>query len=142
MYSHISTTVRLHVAYVGSDYYPLSWNPLRILGSEQDILLEDSKDPQNRGRCIPPARPFPPGGLLDASKRLKTPLRRLQMALKWPKRPPRRLQMAPRRPKRPSRGLQEPPRSIFPLNMGPLNLKEPSKSIGKILVLSLYTNLA
>ena len=64
------------------------------------------------------------------------------MAIRCPKRPPRRLQMAPRRPKRPSRGLQDPPRSIFPLNMDPLNLKKPSKSIGKIVVLSLYTNVA
>ena len=37
--------MRLHVAYVGSGYYPLSWNPLSILDSEQNILLEDSKDP-------------------------------------------------------------------------------------------------
>ena len=37
--------MRLHVAYVGSGYYPLSWNPLSILDSEQDILLEDPKDP-------------------------------------------------------------------------------------------------
>ena len=28
----------------GSDYCPLSWNPLSILDSEQNILLEDSKD--------------------------------------------------------------------------------------------------
>ena len=41
----LSATVRLHVAYVGSGYYPLSWNPLSILDSEQNILLEDSKDP-------------------------------------------------------------------------------------------------
>ena len=31
----ISATVRLHVAYVGSDYYPLSWIPLNILGSDR-----------------------------------------------------------------------------------------------------------
>ena len=37
--------MRLHVAYVGSGYYPLRWNPLSILDSEQNILLEDSKDP-------------------------------------------------------------------------------------------------
>ena len=43
----LSATVRLHVAYVGSVYYPLSWNPLNILGSEQDILLEDSKESPN-----------------------------------------------------------------------------------------------
>ena len=43
--SFLSATARLHVAYVGSDYYPLSWNPVSILDSEPDILLEDSKDP-------------------------------------------------------------------------------------------------
>ena len=37
--------MRLHVAHVGSGYYPLSLNPLSILDSEQNILLEDSKDP-------------------------------------------------------------------------------------------------
>ena len=59
----LSATVRLHVAYVGSDYYPLNWNPLSILGSEQDILLEDSKDPpKTRGtvqflKVVPSRRP-------------------------------------------------------------------------------------
>jgi hypothetical protein len=31
----LSATVRLHVAYVGSGYYPLSWIPLNILGSDR-----------------------------------------------------------------------------------------------------------
>ena len=29
-YVFLSATVRLHVAYVGSGYYPLSWTPLRF----------------------------------------------------------------------------------------------------------------
>ena len=62
----LSATVRLHVAYVRSDFYPLSWNPLSILDSEQNILLEDSKDPPKttaaspppiRLRWVPPPRP-------------------------------------------------------------------------------------
>ena len=68
-----------------------------------------------------------PGGFQDASRILKTISRSLQEASRSPKTPPR--------------GLQDPPRSIFPFNMDPLNLKKPSKSIGKIIVLGLYTNL-
>ena len=45
--------MRLHVAYVRSDYYPLSWNPLSILDSEQNILLEDSKDPPKTAGANP-----------------------------------------------------------------------------------------
>ncbi len=49
--------MRLHVAYVGSGYYPLSWYPLNILDSEQDILLEDSKDPPKTATAVSiPAR--------------------------------------------------------------------------------------
>ena len=46
--------MRLHVAYVGSGYYPLSWNPLGILGFEQDILLEDFKDPPKTASALDP----------------------------------------------------------------------------------------
>ena len=55
-----SATVRLHVAYVGSGYYPLSWNPLSILDSEQNILLEDSKDPPKTASVGPPPFGGPP----------------------------------------------------------------------------------
>ena len=54
----------------------------KILDSELEYLLEDSKDPPKTATAAAiPARfqPVPtPGGLLDDSKRLKTPLRRLQ----------------------------------------------------------------
>ena len=69
--------MRLHVAYVGLDYYPLSWNPLSILGSGQDILLEDSKDPpKTAGAADMPIGGPPPEAYLttqSASRRLKTP---------------------------------------------------------------------
>ena len=104
----LSATVRLHVAYVGSDYYPLSWNPLSILGSEQDILLEASKDPpQNPGRGSEPVRPPHSGGLLDASKRLQTLLRRLKTPPRWPLDAPRGLQDTFRWPQDAPRSLQE-----------------------------------
>ena len=65
-----SATVRLHVAYVRSDNYPLSCNPLSILGSEQDILLEDSEDPpKSAGAESLPFGPPPVEAYLpDASK--------------------------------------------------------------------------
>ena len=104
--------MRLHVAYVGSGYYPLSWNPLSILDSEQNILLEDSKDPPKTAGAVSiplySARPSPPGGLLDASKRLKTPLRRFQDGPQMP-------QEASKTPsdasKTPQEGLQRLPKA-------------------------------
>ena len=79
------------------------WMPCRRLGSEQEGLLEDFKDPPKTATAVDrPIRP-PPGGLLDASKRLKTSLRRLQDGLRCPKKPLRG-------PKEASRGPQEPPR--------------------------------
>ena len=59
MFISLSATVRLHVAYVGSDYYPLNKYLLNILGSKQDILLEE--------RGMDPYPPHPPGALLDSS---------------------------------------------------------------------------
>ena len=60
--------MRLHVAYVGSDYCPLSWNSLSILGSEQDILLDDSKDLTKTlaaATAIPLGRPTMHGNATD-----------------------------------------------------------------------------
>ena len=73
--------MRLHVAYVGSGYYPLSWNPLNILDSEQDILLEDSKDPPKTATAVPTHRRPPPEAYLtpqSASRRLQDASRRLE----------------------------------------------------------------
>ena len=67
-----SATVRLHVAYVGSGYYPLSWTPL--LDSELELLLEDSKDPPKTAS----AADMPIGGPpLEAYLTLQSASRRL-----------------------------------------------------------------
>ena len=82
--------------------------------------------PQVASKTLPRRRPPPPlGGLLDASKRLKTPLRRLKTPLRRLKTPLRRLKTPPRWLLDAPRGLQ----AFRRLQDAPRGLQEASKTV-------------